>query len=412
MKTQLITLLLATFFCLPARTAFCDDTANAGQLPGSYKMTAADNKVEIPFEIYRGDIRFICEVNGQQVHMLLDDGFMWDQLLFWGSPAVDSLGLVYDGEIGIGDEGGDQLVSRTASGITVGFPAVEFLDQAAVVTPYSSGNAGMWFGSVGQISATFFKHFVVDINFERMIITLIKPDEFAYRGQGVAVPWQPLGFGPWSIPATLSLEDGRSVSMKLLMDLGYNDQLQVVVGGEHAVSMPEAKLPASLGMNIQRVETRGFIGRLPQIDIGGYKLPDLLVSFVSREHSDHAVYEGMIGLGLLSRFNLVFDYHGQQLFIEPTERFASPFEYNMTGFEMSAPNLESATVEQVYESSPATEAGLQVGDKVLRINSKPVSEYDRFELRSMLRQAAAEIELLIERNGNRQEVTVVLRRVI
>ena len=70
--------------------------------PGDYRLSADSAQIRFPFEIFRGDIRFRCRINDHDVHMLLDDGFMWDQLLFWGGPVVDSLGLNYDGEIAIG----------------------------------------------------------------------------------------------------------------------------------------------------------------------------------------------------------------------------------------------------------------------------------------------------------------------
>jgi len=164
--------------------------------PGVVTILAQDGRIEFPFEIYRGDIRFRCEVNGHPVQMLLDDGYMWDQLLFWGGPEVDSLGRTYDGESEVGNDNSDKRASRTASGITVTFPGVELSEQTAIVTPSSSGVSGMWSGSIGQISAGLFKNFVVEINFDRMTITLTPPEKFAYSGKGKAVPWEPLGFGP------------------------------------------------------------------------------------------------------------------------------------------------------------------------------------------------------------------------
>jgi hypothetical protein len=407
-----IILLVPTGVALASGVAGVDDSAETSPQPGTYKILASDGKIEFPFEIYRGDIRFLCEVNGHQVHMLLDDGFMWDQLLFWGSPDVDSLGLAYDGEIEVGNDNSEKLASKTASGITVVFPGVEFTEQTAVITPLSSGNSSMWMGSVGQISATLFKSFVVDINFDKMIITLIEPEDFKYGGKGVEIPWQPLGFGPWSIPAILQMKDGRKISMKLLMDLGYNDQLQLAVGGEHNITLPEKKLPASLGVNIQGVETRGFIGRLPQIDIGGYKIKDLIVSYVSEEHSNQAVYEAMIGLDLLSRFNLVFDYHRQRLFVEPNKSFKKPFEHNMTGFTMEPTPDGNYVIKQVHKFSPADEAGLQEGDIILKINDKKITDYDFFDLFPMLRRKGEKLNLLIERDGKEKKVTLILRRVI
>ncbi|MDH4158612.1 MAG: PDZ domain-containing protein [candidate division Zixibacteria bacterium] len=407
-------LMVILLCCIASVSCVADpgEPAETSPPPGAYKIVAKDGKIEIPFEIFRGDIRFECKVNGRQVHMLLDDGYMWDQLLFWGSPEVDSLGLAYDGEVGVGAENSEKLASKTASGITVAFPDVEFTEQTAVVMPYSSGTSSMWRGSVGQISATFFRHFVVDINFDRMIIALIEPDKFEDDGRGTAVPWQPLGFGPWSIPATLQMEDGRSVSMRLLIDLGYNDQLQLVIGGKHSITRPEKNLPASLGFNIQRVETRGFIGRLPGVDIGGYKIPDVIAGFVSEECRDHAVYEAMVGLKLLSRFNLVFDYHRQRLYAEPNNSFGTPFEYDMSGFVVGPAVGGYSIIKEVHQDSPAEEAGLQKGDKILMINDRPVTDYDFFELDAMSQQQGAQINLLIEREGKREKVSLTLRRII
>ena len=238
------------------------------------------------------------------------------------------------------------------------FPGVEFTEQAAVVTPYSSGNAVMWSGSVGQISAAFFKHFVVDINFDSMQITLIEPDNFQYGGAGVEIPWEPRGDGPQMIPANMRLADGRDVQMKVLMDLGYNDQLLLAIGGENDIAVPEKKQPASLGFNIHREETRGYIGRLPRIDIGGFVIDKPIVSYVSEDCTDHTVSEAMIGLGLLSRFNLTFDYYRQRMFIEPNGSFNNPFEHDMTGMTLGRGANGSAEISSVYDNSPASEAGL------------------------------------------------------
>ncbi len=297
-----------------------------GDAPGSFRLLKDGGVVRFPFDIYRGDIRFRARINGHEVRLLLDDGFMWDALLFWGGPDVDALDLEPEGEVLIGKSDDESAISSNmAKGITLGLPGVEFTDQTAVITPESSGNSAMWEGSVGQVSATFFKHFVVDIDFDTMIITLIEPDAFEYSGDGSAVPWRPLPVGAWSIPGTLRMDDGRTVTMELMMDLGYNDQAQIATGAEHGLVAPAGAVPASLGFNIQRQETRGHVGRLPGIEIGGYEVADVPCGFVVEEHRDHTFHEVMIGLGLLSRFNLVFDYSRQRLFVEPNRDFAKPF---------------------------------------------------------------------------------------
>jgi len=322
-----ITLLILPLILATSTIAEDTDTT-LGPPPGSYKILSEDGTVKIPFELFGGDIRYECKVNGHPVHMLLDDGFLWDQLLFWGGAVVDSLGLEYDGEISVGGgtDDDEQIASKTASGITVSFPDIEFTEQTAVITPSSSGVSTMWSGSAGQVSAMFFKHFVVDINFDNMMITLIPKDDFVYHGKGTEVSWKPLGFGPRGIPAKMRLADGREISLTLLMDLGYNNQLQLRTKGEHNITVPDKAVPAGLGMNIQRQETRGFIGRLSSVNIGGHEIINPLVAFVAEEHSENTISEAMVGLGVLSRFNLTFDFYRQRIFFEPAKNFSEPFE--------------------------------------------------------------------------------------
>jgi C-terminal processing protease CtpA/Prc len=176
--------------------------------------------------------------------------------------------------------------------------------------------------------------------------------------------------------------------------------------------LPEKSLPTSLGINIQGIETRGFIGRLPELKIGDIEIDDLLVAYVSEEHSDHMFSEAMIGLGLLSRFNLVFDYDRRKLYIEPNKMFNEPFEYNMSGLTLRPGHGEYLDIIRVRSDSPGDEAGLKEGDRITHINGKSTIEIDFFELRSLLKQSGNAVNLKIQRNGEQSEVSLLLRRII
>jgi len=115
---------------------------------------------------------------------------------------------------------------------------------------------------------------------------------------------------------------------------------------------------------------------------------------------------------LLSRFNLVFNYHQQLLFIEPNKSFKKPFEYNMSGIEMGPSSGGYWIIKEIHENSPADKEGLQIGDKILKINGAVITDYDIFEIRSIFIQKGAEVNLLIERDGAKKPVTLILRPVI
>ena len=196
------------------------------------------------------------------------------------------------------------------------------------------------------------------------------------------------------------------------MDLGYNDQLQLRTKGAHNITVPARNLPAGLGRNVQNVETRGFIGRLPELRIGDYTVQDLLVAYVSEEHSKNTISEAMIGLGLLSRFNLTFDYDRRKLYLEPTRRFHEAFEYNMTGMTLRRGDGDYLEVAGVYGDSPAEQIGLRPGDRILQINGRPAIDFIRSELEKVLSAEGQTVRFQFSRDGQLQVVSILLKRLV
>jgi hypothetical protein len=403
--------LTITVFLGSGAPAAGDDGAAAPQR--AYRFEDGKSSVSFPFEVYHGDIRFAAEINGRAVRLLLDDGFMWDPVLFWGGPDVDALGLTTDGETSIGDKDHEHSIeAETASGFSIRLPGIEFTDQTAVITPTSTGTYRMWAGSVGQVSGTFLKNLVVHINFDTMRITLSDPEAFEYPGKGVAVPWTPMEIGAWSIPGALVLGDGRRVELDFMMDLGYNDQAQIATRGDHRITVPQTAQPGVLGFNIQQEALLGHFGRLAGIEIGGFEVKDVLAAFVAEDQSDEVFHEVMIGLGLLSRFNLTFDFTRQRIFVEPNDSFADRFEQDMSGLSLGDADGESVGVLSVHAGSPAAAAGIEVGDRVLMINGRPATEYSYWDLQPLLETAGEKIEMVVTRRNQKLEVSFILRRVI
>ena len=120
----------------------------------------------------------------------------------------------------------------------------------------------------------------------------------------------------------------------------------------------------------------------------------------------------MIGLNLLSHFNLIYDYSRRRLIIEPNKRFKKPFEYDMSGIVMRKSNDGFREIKQIYDNSPASDASLQVGDKIVSINGRPSGEYDIFEIDSLFAQEGKTIHLIIRRGDKESEVFLKLRRLI
>jgi len=383
-----------------------------GDPPGEYRVTSPDGSIKIPFELYRDDIRMLCRIKGKETRMLLDNGSLWDQLLFFGSPRVDSLGFLRTGKIEVrGAGGGDPIYSDTAEGIKLVFPGVEFRRQTAVITPYDPALPNPWEGAEGQVSAAFFKNFVVEVNFDEMVITLTEPGRFHPQGKGEELPLRPLGGGGWMIPASVRLDGGRRLDVDLALDLGTGDALALSTGGPHGFTVPRHALPASLGFGIQG-EIHGHVGRVPVLSIGGCSFRDVLATFAPREQSGFPDADIVLGMGIFSRLNVVFDYPGRRMFIRPGRRYQDPFEYNMSGMELGNRKEGGLVVTRIIPHSPASDAGLRLGDLIERIDGAPASRFRSWELGALLRRPGAEVSLEIQRDGETRELSLRLRRII
>ena len=294
-----------------------------GPGPGRYEIQPAAASIRIPFELIEGELRVAGRMNGQELRMLIDNGALWDQLLFFGSERVDSLGIERQGQAEVGGAGsGGSVQADYATGLAIAVAGLEgrtivFHDQEAIIMPYEPGAPNPWSVAEGQFSAQFFKHFVVEFDFDAGLMTLTEPAAFDPAGRGLAVPIAPLpDSGSWTLPVAITLHDGRRLELDVTMDLGWDEGLGVTTGGAHAVEPPPGLERVPLGSGAAG-PIFGYRGTVPALEIGGFRLEDLEATYASRADGGSGVDEFLVGLGALGRFNLVFDYPGHRLFLKP-----------------------------------------------------------------------------------------------
>lgn len=296
-----------------------------GPPPGTYTITPQSNVIRIPFEMFGDDIRMNAHLNGKDIRMLIDNGSLWDQLLFFGSNRVDALAIRPSGSIDVGGAGsGDAQKSTYAEGLSIAFRGIdghvlEFQNQEAVITPHDTEQPNPWEGTEGQVSANFFKHFVVGIDFDTMVITLTRPQEFSPSRLDVEIPMTPAQRGSWTIPSVLALEDGRVLQTDITMDLGWNKPLGITTGESLAITPPQNAARTVLGQGMQG-DIVGYRGKVPGFQIGGYWLQELDATFAARKDGGSS-HEVIVGMGLFRRFNITFDYQGHRVFIRPNKSY-------------------------------------------------------------------------------------------
>ena len=103
------------------------------------------------------------------------------------------------------------------------------------------------------------------------------------------------------------------------------------------------------------------------------------------------------------------------MYLEKASRYDDPFEYDMSGMTLNAigEDLDSLTVIDLKEGSPAADAGFQKGDLILKINHRTLHNSRLSEINSLLRRREGmKVRCLIDRNGVRLKKSFILRRMI
>ncbi len=312
-------------FCL-SQQAISQDIIPVGG-PGSYEILIDNtDTIKIPFTIHNGKPLMQLEINGKKGTMMIDNGVLWDEIWLFGSPLVTELDLKPIEESTIGGSGdGDPTAAYTSKNITIKFDDIIFYEQPVLVSPPAAGFAEMFPGADGQLCNTFFKHFIVEFDFINNQVILHKPKHFHYTGKGSVLDMQLNQSGAHSVPFALEMPNGEVYTDRVDIDFGGIYFLKIALNTKHNIQLPEnVKETFSLGAQGKNTE---YSGKIKSLTIGKYTFKESVSVFgdgkTSRIHPDNL---GVIGLPLFMKFNIIFDYINNKIYIDPNENFDKPIE--------------------------------------------------------------------------------------
>jgi hypothetical protein len=286
---------------------------------GYYELNRENDRIEIPFEIHNGDILVKPKINGIPTRMYVDNGTLWDQVYFFGSPILETLNLDYTGEIEVGGAGeGEKMLNYYSEGLWLDFGNVCFYNQPAIISPPELGMQNYWTDVDGQISAQFFKHFITEIDYDKMIIILYELEDFKPPIAYIPVQMTSVGNGSFSIPIEIKMNDDVTLKRDVILDLGGSCNFSYHYYNEDKLDFDNDEFK-TLGYGAQG-EIRGYRKKVKEFDLAGFKIIEPIGEFVKRAgQDDHN--SSIVGLEILSQFNTIFDYQNNVLYIKPNQNF-------------------------------------------------------------------------------------------
>jgi hypothetical protein len=317
MNTRATVVVLALLAVLLAGTGLAQDTVGGDD--DGFRSPAGVTK--LPFEMVRGHMVLEVEVNGVDLRLAIDNGVLSDSLLLYGGPRIDTLNLEFSGKQRFGEEGqANSFLADVASGLTLRIGGTELRDQSAHVVPASTNMWKLFTGEDGVISGTLFSRFVVQIDFEETVVVLIEPDDFEPAGSGRELEMISFEDLAYTLPCTLTMPDGRTVSWNPILDLGSHLPLLLFLGAREDVSVPPGAIATQVAIGWS-----GHKATIPKVRIGDYTLKDVPVAFTKESARISENCEGLIGPQFLARFLVTFDHGKKRLFLKPNSRFDDPF---------------------------------------------------------------------------------------
>lgn len=257
----------------------------------------------------------------------------------------------------------------------------------------------------GILGSEIFNRFVVEVDYENKQLKLYEPESFKAPKGFKRFPITIEDFRPF-IKAEVKQKGNNPEEVKLLIDTGASSALFLDAQNFDGIDMPKKTVKHTLGRALVGV-IEGRIGRIKRIKIGNkFKFKKVTTSFpdnwlvASKEVNDPR--HGTIGSEILSRFRVIFDYHGGYIYLKKAKDFKDPFRFNMAGVNVMAAGeeLNSYYITDIIEDSPAVKAGLVAGDEIIAIDGRPAFFYKLSEINAIFRGGQGLVLTLIIRRDN------------
>jgi hypothetical protein len=378
----------------------------------------SDGRIEIPFRIVEGVIWLDVSINGSQPLNFVLDTASGDDVIDRVRAEELKLPLIELGEranAGTGD--GTTRVALTDNvEFTVG--SLHYKRLRVSVVPFDGINRSYGERFDGVLGFGFLSQRVVTIDYVHQKLILHPNDTFTYAGSGHSVPLKVVSGTPM-VTAKIVLGE-KDVDGAFLIDAPFRRSV--------AFTTPFTQkngLLAEARNNGRRVlpgelvgvagKSKNWTGRITALQLGGFTIPQPIADFseTTAGSMGRPDIAGIIGAEVLKHFIVTLDYTGNRLILEPGDE-PKPSETDMAGIVWDAepPDYQTFRVTQVQDDSPASEAGVQVGDVLVSLDGRPASELRKWKVTEALKRPGAQVQMVLNRDGNNIRVKVTLRRMV
>ena len=342
-----------------------------------FEIAGHKKRVKIPFRLVRNLVIVKLNINNQgPFNFIMDTGA--GLTIITDPNLIDSVNIPNKRTIKLTGCGtGVDFDAYVTSALNIQIPGLTSHNVDAAILKEDHFGLSNYVGMPihGLLGYDFFSNLAVKVDFSDSTITCYRPkDEHKFKS-GEKIPISIENHKPYLL-ANVHLPDGSVKEKKMVIDLGAGHPMSLDrLGNEHQLRWKY--IMANLGMGFNG-PINGYLSRVNEIDIGKYDIKNLISSFPEEDSLKmmmDANRDGNLGLGLLKRFTIVFDYPGNAIYLKPGGSLKDPFEHDMSGLEYYATGdgFKRVIISRVEPGSAADVIGLEKDDEIVSINLTPVA---------------------------------------
>ncbi|RTL57555.1 MAG: signal protein PDZ [Sphingobacteriales bacterium] len=259
----------------------------------------------------------------------------------------------------------------------------------------------------GIIGYSFFRQFIVSIDYDSLVIKVYSPGIFKYPRQGHL--FKP---GFTRIPIIeLFTNERRKMYNQYYFDVGaglsllLNEKFVRDSGFLKSKREPVMSQVEGLGGKAQMQLTI-----TKQLKIGPYSFRNV-PTYVFEDPNNVLSYptlSGLIGNDILRRFNTILNYPAREIFLSPNSHYNDLFDYSYSGLNIYFINGK-VTVGEVMQGSPAEDAGLKPGDVIFGMGTDFSNNIQRYK--ELLQTANKKINIIVLRGENALMMTLKVKNI-
>lgn len=353
-------------------------------------------KINIKFELINNLIIVPVFINGSDtMKFILDTGVSHTMITSLnGAPGI-SFNYAREIELfGLGS--GRKVTAYHSFGNILEMPGVQGFNQNIIILKEEFDYLSQSLGTQvhGLLGHDVFDSFVVKVDYRDQKITLYDRHFFQTKRRekmlkkSKSIPLKIEKRKPF-IQTTVIDEYDQEIVAKLLVDSGASHAVSLFKSSDKRLEVPENSIYTFIGVGLSG-DIYGHIGRVKRFTIGEFRFKNPLVAYPEEAAVNISNYEndrsGSIGADILKRFEVVFDYHGEEMLLKTNAAYKDDFKYNLSGIDVTTPMPDIPVFEivKVRKGSPAWIAGIEVGDHIVTINGMETSEFKLANIIQML----------------------------